>query len=149
MRDLDSDGVKETKVNSSAVVAAPNPTTADNGVPNDANVTASYLYWGTWYMSDNFASENGISTSNYAQRCHTLSTDTCSALFGGAVLKYSSSWSSMTSGTSSPLYGVWGSSSNNVYAVGNRNHPQIQRHFLELYDQRHNCHSLWYVGQRE
>jgi len=55
MEDLNSDGVKETKVNSSAVVAAPNPTGADNGVPDDANVSANYLYWGTWYISDNWA----------------------------------------------------------------------------------------------
>ena len=74
MRDR-HDGVKETKVNSSAIVAAPNPTGADNGVPDDANVSASYLYWGTWYMSDNWASQNNINSSNYAQRCHTLFTD--------------------------------------------------------------------------
>jgi len=119
MEDPGSTGVKSNKVNSSAIVAAPNPDGADNGVPDDANVSASYLYWGTWYMSDNWATQNSISSSNYSQRCHTLFTDTCSDLYGGTALVYGgSSWSSMTTGTSNALYGVWGSSSSNVFAVG-------------------------------
>lgn len=65
MRDTNNDGVKESRTNSSAIVAAPNPTGADNGVPDDANVSASYLYWGTWYSLNN-------------GRCTNLFTDSCS-----------------------------------------------------------------------
>jgi hypothetical protein len=74
MRDLNSDGVKETRTNSSAIAAAPNPSTADNGIPDDANISAAYLYWGTWYISDNWASKWSVTNSN---RCHTLLSDTC------------------------------------------------------------------------
>jgi hypothetical protein len=75
MRDLNSDGVKESRTDSSAVVASPNPAGADNGVPDDANVSASYLYWGTWYLCDSWASRWGVTNSN---RCHTLFEDVCS-----------------------------------------------------------------------
>jgi hypothetical protein len=67
MRDslTNPDGVKETKINTSAVVTDPSPAGADNGIPGDANVTASYLYWGTWYKINN-------------GRCSNLFFDGCS-----------------------------------------------------------------------
>ncbi len=106
MRDLDGDGVKETQVNSSAVVAAPNPAGADNGVPGDANVSASYLYWGTWYISDYWAQKYSVSGSN---RCHTLLQDTFEA--------FNPNWDN---GSSWSVYNYWG---NNYFRASGKNYP--------------------------
>ena len=115
MRDINSDGVKETRTNSSAIVAAPNPDTADNGIPDDANVSAAYLYWGTWYISESWAAKYSVADSN---RCQTLLTDTCDHFTNtSTILKYNGSWSTLTSISSNSLYGVWGSSAT-VFAVG-------------------------------
>jgi hypothetical protein len=81
MKDNDSNGTRETKVNSSAVVAAPNPAGADNGIPDDANIAASYLYWGTWYQ-------------NTTGKCTTVFTDNGSKFYsGGGNFDNGGAWS--------------------------------------------------------
>jgi hypothetical protein len=80
MKDSDSNGTRETRVNSSAVVGAPNPAGADNGIPADANIAASYLYWGTWYQ-------------NTTGKCTTIFTDDGSKFFsGGGYFDNGSAW---------------------------------------------------------
>ena len=37
---------------------------------------------------------------------------------GGTIRKYTTSWASSSSGTTNTLYGIWGTASNNIYAVG-------------------------------
>ena len=57
---------------------------------------------------------------------------------GGTILHYNgSTWSSMTSGTTNYLRGVWGSSGSDVFAVGDQwHHPPLQRQHLVFYDKR-------------
>ncbi len=48
MVDTNNDGIRDTRQDGSATVGPPNPTGADNGVPQDANISAAYLYWSAW-----------------------------------------------------------------------------------------------------
>jgi hypothetical protein len=59
MIDTNSDSIRDTKQDSQApvstptlVVATPTPIYADNGVPEDANVAAAYMYWASWYRTE-------------------------------------------------------------------------------------------------
>ena len=52
----------------------------------------------------------------------------------------------MASGTTADLYGVWGSSASDVFAVGaGRDHPPLRRHDLEADDLGHHGrpHAVW------
>ncbi len=97
MRDLNADGNKDTQVTSSAVVATPNPTGADNGVPDDANVSASFLYWGSWYR-------------NTTGKCTTVLTDDGSKFYsGGGYFDNGSAWNAFTNGTDSYFWAHYSS----------------------------------------
>ena len=57
--DHDSSGIREQKQDSEATVGPPtlvtsnpSPIYADNGIPEDANIAASYMYWASWYRLD-------------------------------------------------------------------------------------------------
>jgi hypothetical protein len=59
MIDTNADSIRDTKQDSAApvstptlVVATPTPIYADNGVPEDANVGAAYMYWASWYRTE-------------------------------------------------------------------------------------------------
>ena len=54
--DHDSSGIREQRQDSestvgppSLVTATPVPIYADNGIPEDANIAASFMYWASWY----------------------------------------------------------------------------------------------------
>jgi hypothetical protein len=74
------DGVRDTLCNGSATVGPPNPAGADNGIPQDANIAASYLYWGTWFR-------------NNTGRFTSLLNDDCSDFFStGGYFDNGSGW---------------------------------------------------------
>jgi hypothetical protein len=57
--DHDGSGIREQKQDSEATVGPPtlvtsnpSPIYADNGIPEDANIAASYMYWASWYRLD-------------------------------------------------------------------------------------------------
>jgi hypothetical protein len=81
MKDADSNGTRETRINSSATVGAPSSEGADDGIPSDANIAASYLYWGTWYQ-------------NTTGKCSTLLTDDGTKFYsGGGKFDNGGNWS--------------------------------------------------------
>ncbi len=88
---IPADGVRDTLCNGSATIGPPNPAGADNGIPQDANIAASYLYWGTWYR-------------NTTGKFTGLLSDNCSDFYSsGGNFDNGSGWNIFTYDIPAPL----------------------------------------------
>jgi hypothetical protein len=80
----------------------------------DASAVSSWAVWGTSSTNLHFAG-----ASEERDLWGASAGDIFSVAPNGRIMHYNGvSWSSMSSGTNEPLFGVWGAAPDDVYAVG-------------------------------